>query len=464
MAIMANDQGTKGEDNKDVHISDGHTTPSHAAPKLTLSPRWIHEGPWPAGMREQPFGPDPRFLNEIDSTTYTADSPAARLLPPENVHALAEEDKVQHKVSLSYPEVDWEAHRRTAGWSALQWQGMLVTQLDVPQDSSNTATSATKTLEVSVEGAIEFAIVPLADKNANVFRWHTADYYSYNTSPFDDRTAVPHFLHLPTGRYWLIIKALYEVRVFGGFPPDDIPAVNVTVRVALLPHGEALRPFAIVKRPLLQVPDIIQGHIAGTHIVVGLSNPHPTHSWNMESVRIGADLASLVDCHLDTPCLSVSPSQTIRLPLRITLKNPSMIIPKRVTAAKFDLLLASDNSDELLSVRVCVPLRHLPLPTPGRHYAYNHVYGSPAHGGPYSAVVIPALRLRHSKDDPPVIVALHGAGVDIEASPWWSQAFPRHDTSWIVMPTGLTPWYVSRAKLCSLVPIAEFSPIFCWLC
>lgn len=59
----------------------------------------------------------------------------------------------------------------------------------------------------------------------------------------------------------------------------------------------------------------------------------------------------------------------------------------------------------------------------------------------YASVVPPRVAWAgvNKEIQPPVILALHGAGVLTEDE-FWSSALQRQDTSWIVMPSGRTSW------------------------
>lgn len=47
--------------------------------------------------------------------------------------------------------------------------------------------------------------------------------------------------------------------------------------------------------------------------------------------------------------------------------------------------------------------------------------------------------LLNSDVDKPIIVALHGAGVEADSS-FWIDSIPRQKYCWIIFPTGRTPW------------------------
>ncbi|CAO1627392.1 unnamed protein product [Parajaminaea phylloscopi] len=403
-------------------------------------------------MREQPFGPDPRYLDQADSSVYSAEPPRSRPVPRHcvkidgdgtghNAHSAA------HTVHLR-PDtpgeagIDWEAHRSTAGWAALQWQGMLWTQLEVQPAPPPLRPG---TLRISVQGAVEFALVPVVprdvdggdasactenarDRASPAFEWHTADFYRYGTL-----NGVPHLLDVAPGKHWLVLKPLYEVRTSGGFPPDGVPALDVGVQIGLVPQGI---PTLVLEKPWAHWPDVVAGRPAGRSVVLAVSNPNPNHPYTILSVD-ARRTASTADqpqwaLQLEETRQRVPPLQTVRVYLGIA--EPAVTIPSSVSRASYALQLSTAGEKPCLwCVDFDLDLVHVQAGSP-----YTYVHRSEAAHGPHPAIVVPPVKWQRKPDV--AIVALHGAGVDIHSSPSWRRALPRQETAWIVMPSGLTPW------------------------
>jgi hypothetical protein len=45
-----------------------------------------------------------------------------------------------------------------------------------------------------------------------------------------------------------------------------------------------------------------------------------------------------------------------------------------------------------------------------------------------------------------LLVRTDGAGVDVLKQPFWAEALPRQQQTWIILPSGRTPW------ACGLIP------------
>jgi hypothetical protein len=182
------------------------------------------------------------------------------------------------RLVLAYPEVDWKGMRSTAGWSALQWQALLWTELNV-------AAPGPVALHVNVDKAIEFAFVAEGDATGEQLRWYTGDVYSYNQaappmssteSMSSSHTKQPlplaHLIELNPGRYRLVLRAVYEIRLFGdpdSQSSDGTPQLQLKIDVQLRKEA-AVR--LTVDPPLGRAPDIVGEELAGQGVAVGVRN------------------------------------------------------------------------------------------------------------------------------------------------------------------------------------------------
>lgn len=399
---------------------------------ISLSTRWFQQGPYPAGMREQPFGPDPRFLAECGSA-YSATDPASKPIDPDSVrvHGDRGNDAATHVVSIAYEDIDWDGPRSTAGWAALQWQALAWTSLDVDNKDG-------LVVAVNLSGAAEFALVERSQDQPKPFQWYRGDFYSYamgpNGPPSDARYApVPHLIHLDQGSYYFLVKALYEVRVFGA-PSQGPPTVTFTLQVAAC---DSDWPSMVLCKPLCVYPDVVQGRFASLDskdddglITVGIRNPSSRESFCVREVYCStpgfwADLC--------TEDLVLPPQTTSQILINVRADD---LIPEESSALQFEVCLTRDAFCSLYGcprLYFDLPLNHVDADSPFAVTYTVGVHTQLAVVKPPRNVSSGAAHHRH------IILALHGAGVDVQ-DPFWVSAIPRQRDAWVLMPTGLTPW------------------------
>ena len=242
--------------------------------RIHLSPDWIVLGPFPAGMREHPLGafpalalhPLPSLLNQTDPIHVPSTYGKAGAVTAKVVHASRHiegpDGQISQTVRVSYPELDWTQLCRSTGWSGVQWQALAATNLSVQGHSP-------VVVSINLDSGVEFAV--LAEEEYNRHRWdqqhlhvewHNGDWYSYSLESVLDGAHVPaHTLKLQPGKYKVIVKSVYEVRVQG----DNLAAPQMEYRVdmRMLGNDEAGSLRAITAGPYGIAPDVVDGHIAG---------------------------------------------------------------------------------------------------------------------------------------------------------------------------------------------------------
>ncbi|KAL2913539.1 hypothetical protein HK105_206999 [Polyrhizophydium stewartii] len=131
--------------------------------------------------------------------------------------------------------------------------------------------------------------------------------------------------------------------------------------------------------------------------------------------------------------------------------DPLKLAPGQVLAVPFEFEPPFDSFPELLSLQVTlldidanasfvvtVGEYRLNKRTWGDAYKFTH-YGYDS-SVQYS-VVKPPIKpcVRSAEVGCPVVVGLHGAGVNAD-SPFWVDSIRRQDYAWVIFPTGRTPW------------------------
>ncbi|PWN46705.1 hypothetical protein IE53DRAFT_391128, partial [Violaceomyces palustris] len=446
---------------------------------ISLSTQWSVLGPFPAGMREHPLGGfGGAVFGSYDELLFGPGS--FKALP--SVYGLVNgsvstktfrstEDradpqglKLSQTLRISYPETDWKFIRQTAGWASIQWQAVAATELRI--DSA----SDLEKIGLVLDKAAEFALKPVDGSN-EVLEWHNGDWYSYNRPPAsinppglpvnsgDLGTLVPHVLELKPGLYKLYIKGVYENRIFGD-PADGNPVMNIGIAIEVLTpsskrldstQGEEISIKSVTKKPFGIVPTLVGGWLAGWGVGFALRNDG--FDWvDVQSVKILGDAANSFSPSL-LENIRIAPSQSRPVAIKMDQHLP---LADRINTINVELGVRSLESDLMTTKQSTTISATLALDRKPSFHAsdapnadfYSFVFTYLASDGSlqFAAAVPPqAPFLRNSTlasgkaVHPPVILAVHGAGVEA-MDEGWPKSFRRQKESWIILPAGRTPW------------------------
>lgn len=325
----------------------------------------------------------------------------------------------------------WQRLRQDHGWAALQYQTLLRTQVNIPPQTHG------RILVDLVQGT-EFALVPRFEDPPRPVRWYAGDVYAFADSPAGKRLrpsgATSNFarpLHIPPGDYVLIVRAMYEIRMFGD-PQYMPPTIRFRADIQL-DHGEEVQ--------LLEgsgaVPDVVDGWLMGDWLSVGLRHQANTGS-TATVTAITNDIDELTVNVVPAP--EIWSGQVRRLALRVHQKAP---LPVELDAMRLWIHIRLAEG-ELLRLRWHFPLKHISSSQP---VPFHITFASPT---PQTmdddspalvsyAVVKPPRTSHPQAEDIPVIVATHGAGVDIDDK-FWIEGVPSRPGLWAVLPTGKNEW------------------------
>lgn len=403
-------------------------------------------------MREQPLGPDLCLLTSKPTTRscYSTLTPHWEAVDEDDIHtqcAPATErytHRVLHTVAVSYPEVDWEGPRQTAGWTALQWQALTWTTFEV------TGTDA-PLVAFSISGAPEFALVSTAQDPlpSSCIEWYRGDYYGYDavraseTNSLHSRAAasVPHLITVKPGRYYLMVKALYEIRVLGD--PHGVPRVKFTVDLEVQRETPDVDLVLITSGHRFLYPDIVNGRVAGSGadncalVGVAVRNSSP-RAYKLTGVGVKSPATKAEYVGLG----EVDAYATVKVTLRIWLDEHIQPALTEVTASLCFTPIVGHPS-ACCCVDLTIPLKHIAFfEDPEVDCSYKVTYLGPS--GVEMAIIAPPLEPFHEHrevcaDTGLTIVLLHGAGVDVEGVSM-RRALRRQKRSFVVLPTGITPW------------------------
>ncbi|KAJ9478048.1 hypothetical protein PHBOTO_001615 [Pseudozyma hubeiensis] len=440
-----------------------------APTSFTLDRTWQVLGPFPGGMRELPFGGFPAsatafypdLLNtdsgsNIHFSTYGPTNATTSLQSFKASVQSQSSERVKHSLTVEYPNVDWPWVRKSAGWSSLQWQMIAATDLEIEQNST--------ALAITLDKTAEFAIVPRESFLVDVtlpgaIEWHTGDWYSYiaafakEDDPLSELPISHHLVHPDRGPCKLLVRSQYEIRIFGdprNSGEAESPKMTIGIDIAARGLQNAKQENMIEAYTDPQhsnVPHIVGGWMAGWGLSFGIRNISPNETYILHSVNLSDDSPEAVRAGFTAELgstLRIAPSQVVVVPVRISQTAP---IGSSVTTLDLDVSLTTvDAPDRVIVTKIVrIPLVHKTAfwesPTDDQdHHAYMYSYLADD-GTVQMATATPPKQTRAALDAPlpPLILTLHGAGVDVRDL-FFSNSIQRQEENWVILPTGRTPW------------------------
>ncbi|OCF36867.1 hypothetical protein I316_01464 [Kwoniella heveanensis BCC8398] len=354
--------------------------------------------------------------------------------------------------NVVYPDIRWDQLRSDHGWVALQYQVTLRNTLCVPRIGLKEKTP----IRIDLIQGVEFALIPSTSSastpssSSEILQtpvtWYNGDIYDFASTPDgirDQSTSTSNFarsLLLDPGEYLILVRAIYEIRMFGDPGVGNPPVIRMKVQIEV----EEEEDQAVLVEGIGKVPDVIEGLFMGNWISVGVRLPEGlevvtvmgvestfANSITVElprEVKIMPGQTRLVAVKLQQKSALPACCRSFEVRLKIRAGYPRQHTRTLVWHPKFQHL---DLGDEALP-----PFRiSFASPPPAQT-------GTPAHIS--HAMVVPPRRPlpvqpTSEKVLPPVILALHGAGVDAIASPW-KETMPEIPGVWAVLPTGRNEW------------------------
>lgn len=275
--------------------------------------------------------------------------------------------------------------------------------------------------------ATEYALVNRA-RPEDPITWLQGDVYAYTDFLDQTTTTTPSALarsvHLEAGEYVVLVKAMFEVRMFGdpgaGVPPEiKFRLVAAQDNLAGLAHEATLDVVA----------DVVDGYYLGSVVGIGLRNGHQNQSISVDEIATeGEDLD--VSLQPDAQLAAIAPGQT-RV-LGVCIRQNKAFARSR---ASLTLKIVSSGKDMLLRI----PLNHRQHWTTDKSPAvFTHM--SPTDSPTIGVLIPPAGGSAYGPDDTePSILALHGAGVPVRSEEW-TDSIPHRRTGWAILASGMTEW------------------------
>ncbi|RMZ80312.1 hypothetical protein DV738_g2889, partial [Chaetothyriales sp. CBS 135597] len=360
---------------------------------------WHTLGPFRIGTREAVWGADPLRVLDADSGHATYFSPLTRN---------ATVDWEQHEfessfdgqtatvhLSLSFEEVNWEFLRSIYGWAALQFQAWARSEIVYNgRDPVNILFEPTNVLEFTWNGQRVFG----------------GDFFGFKRAPV--------VLRLLPGPNTVELRLVREVRAHGGW---GLPSADASIKLVLVPDSSVI----IVPGSLI-LPDIINGTVASEFASLVVCNTGPD---TVEIVQVssehGRGLALL------SPKILIAPGQSRPVGFSLSQETPSLI-PSTIV-----LTYRPVRSVVLLNLTTPTEFTQRDFFSPHK-LTFAHPSGSVSY-----AILRPPppSLLRESGYDLPVMLNLHGAGVDVDGSQTRHSFDAAADLPcWMLFPTGMSPW------------------------
>ena len=327
----------------------------------------------------------------------------------------------------------WKQLRTDHGWAALQYQTILRTNLHVPGDSEPSAF-----LVDMIQGA-EYAFIS-QDRPTSPTVWYNGDLYAYADTPAGRQELEPggpsqfaRSITLRPGDYTVLVRALYEIRMFGD-SHDQPPTIRIRPGI-WADRGSSLDLHDGVGI----MPHVVDGWLMGEWLSMTVRVPDATLEGS-QIVEVQTEGLKGVQIELIRP-VSIVPGQRRPVPLRIRQTAP---IRRLEMALSLKVFVQKPGVDHPSECYWSFPLQHHSSQNPGP-FQMTHAIARPDElpsQVSYATVVPPPPEPEGSSTSstrPPVVLALHGAGVEV-AWPPVAASMPRRRDMWAICPTGKNEW------------------------
>ena len=297
------------------------------------------------------------------------------------------------ELNLDFSEVDWDFAQKIYGWSAFQYQAWL-------------------------KGGIlnhDATIRKVALFTDNILELWVNDMHIFGGDFFDFRNA-PVMIALQPGLNELNLRLIREVRSMGGALP---PTIQASVRAEL-----ASRPLEVPTSGFV-LPDVVDGRLCSRYGSVTVRNQ--ADRWVTVRQLIASSDGGIVGVTYQETSLAPGQSRPLKLTFDIAAKlNQSL---------NFALTYREDGT-ELQTVTFTVQLDHS-----GVSSLQKITFLHPSGAVSYAMLRPPPVFAASSQEEIPILMALHGAGVEASGS------LSRHSfddaldlPAWILIPTGMSLW------------------------
>ncbi|KAF9912082.1 hypothetical protein EC991_001028 [Linnemannia zychae] len=432
------------EDN--TYYNDDHWSPKYGDRTVPIETTWEVLGPFPTGMREQDFGADP--LEAFGGFRYL-EYDANAIFPSElalDGHVGWHTTKMDSEgwVSVLYPDIKWQFNQQFLGWGFNQFQAWARTSFVVPRlqrQQHETESDGLVSITIQCENVGDFYV---DDERLS------GDWYGYGLTRHTLRLA-------PGSQHTLSVRVVHEVRIFGGviLPPPS--KFKVELRLPFpLGHGGSNGSY----QPMVQVVsegtggvvvmDAVDGVLAGEYISVALRNVggNPVVVKSVNVIRGANVLVAHLADETTGEGIRIFPSTHRPIAIRLSkCSGPGRTVTQEEYRGgeftlKFEIetLLGDETGSEKGRIGFLMTSKSLLIVQRkwGEPYMYTfRDFDGTVH---YAAAIPPSNPESQPSSSAPVLVALHGAGVEVAQSPFWLTEYTQRERTWVVLPTGRSPW------------------------
>ncbi|KAI8905029.1 hypothetical protein EDD86DRAFT_212102 [Gorgonomyces haynaldii] len=390
-----------------------NTTPQ-PIPELGLFPReWEVLGPFAHGSRET--GVDPlSFYGGFESLVYSQDRFPSELADGGFVEWQKVQTNPDGTVGLTPTNIRWEFNMRPFGWTILHHLSYFRSVFTVQQAG---------VYLVQFDNVLSFKIDNYA---------HVGNVYGYSH-------CAQIAIYLEEGEHKIFVAAQMDVRIFGDKLPPTVYFKGVFHSI------NASESFGVVAYPQDTIlPEMMDGKLITNFgsltiknaVVESLENYKQPKTMGFESgwklvegiVAKDKEGNQIPVEVLSLNGIKLAPGQVYPIPFEFGQEQISPEI-------QFLIQLRDIDSDTLFSVDL--GLQTLKTRKWGEAYKITHLGYD--YSIQYSMVKAPKMVCASEETKCPVVVALHGAGVDV-SSEFWISAVNQQDFAWVLFPTGRTPW------------------------
>ncbi|KAL0084052.1 hypothetical protein F4703DRAFT_1858238 [Phycomyces blakesleeanus] len=391
---------------------------------LTLSKTWQILGPFSIGMREQDFGSDPlEAYGGFYRLPYSEQAKYPSELVEGGLVGWSSVEAIEGQVGpINFPHVRWQENTVPFGWSIEQYQAWARTVLVLDQPT---------TFLMQVKGVSEFYI--------NTTRY-SGDCYGYGT--------IRHVIRLEKGLHMIQVRMIHDVRVNGGghYPPqcsfrvflDKIENSELDGGVVCLKDYTSLE----VEHDILVPSYLADLGFAGQYGSVSLQNyglsPLRIKSITVQLTRDDQGLNGQEECEtvsglIDSKSVIIAPGQACSVGFSFYLKTPVADVTDLKMALLIQTVMETQTAEKISMLVATVNIK----PVDWTNSAFCYTFTD--YDGTVQYAMAKKPRILDTDPTKPILLALHGAGVQAN-SEFWTESIRTQQNSWIVFPTGRTPW------------------------
>ena len=323
----------------------------------------------------------------------------------------------------------WDQLRMDHGWASVQHQVLLRNTIFIPSVHHHTRTP----FKLDVIQGTEYAFIPVDHDQLAPSTWYNGDVYGfaeYPSGPKDTTGITSNFsrsMSLIPGEYTFLVRAMYEIRMFGDPGYGNAPVIRLRVSTEMDDGGME------VLSGLGTCPDVVDGWLMGEWIGVAVKAPED----GKEGVVVeSASLSGVEQITVDVVGpTTIRPGQTRVVPVKISQDHR---LHSSITKLPIRLNIRCGIHTSSVTWSAKIQCHHQPNLKPFRiTFASPSVTSSPPALVSF-AMVVPPCPTSRDPTTVPVVLATHGAGVDIE-NDFWISAMPMTG-GWAVLPTGKNEW------------------------